>query len=153
MTHLSYALFDDEWHARAALDAIEAGDRARHRCAATLHKDRLDEGILGAGWTSASRGMLLGAAMGGAFGAISGGLMFGHIPAAGGGALVGAIYGAIAGALQGSGAPSRKLESLSKQVAGGKVLLTVHTADLASRDAADATMRASGAKVEHRASS
>jgi hypothetical protein len=152
MTHLSYALFDDEGHARAALDAIEAGDRPRHRCAATLHKDRINEGCLGAGWTSASRGMFLGAAMAGAFGAISGGLMFGHLPAAGGGALVGAIYGAIAGTLQGAGAPSRKLEILSKQVARGKVLLSVQTADLVSRNVVDATLRASGARVEHTAS-
>jgi hypothetical protein len=150
LAYLSYALFDDETQARAALEAIEEGDRRRHRCTVTLHKGRIDEGGLGPGWTSAFRGMLLGAGMAGVFGAISGGVLLGHAPAAGGGALVGAVYGAIAGLLQGSGAPSRALERLSKLVAGGKVLLTVVTPDATSRDTADAMLRAVGVRVRHR---
>ncbi len=150
MAYLSYALFDDEDQARAALEAIEERDRARHRCMVTLHKARIDEQGLGPGWTSAYRGMLIGAAMAGVFGALSGGILIGHLPAAGGGAVVGAVYGAIAGLIQGAGAPSKALERLSKLVASGKVLLTVLTPDATSRDTADATLRAIGAHVNHR---
>lgn len=150
MEHLSYALFDDETHALAALDELR-GDRSRFgRCTVLLHKKTIDEGGVGSLWTGAYRGMAWGVAMGGGFGAIMGGVTFGGLTSVVGGGVVGALYGLVSGVLVGAGAPSRTLEKLSKEVARGKVLLTVRAPDKVCSAAADAALRANGAHVDKR---
>ena len=149
MEHISYALFDDVDHARAAIDAVEASGTPRQHIGVTLHKDRLDEGLLGIGETDAGEATREGAVLAGIAGAAIGAVAVGPIGLVSGGVL-GAVYGGLGGALAGSGSPDRSLERLSKQLAAGKVLVIVEAPSLASRDKADAAMRASGGRVEHK---
>ncbi len=149
MEHVSYGLFDDEGDARAAIDAVEASGTPRQRLGVTLHRGRLDEGLLGAAGTDAAEGAREGAAIAGIMGAITGAAVMGPFGLVSGGAL-GALYGAVGGALAGSGSPDRNLEQLSKQLAEGKVLVVVEATGLESRDKADAAMRACGGRVEHK---
>jgi hypothetical protein len=57
---------------------------------------------------------------------------------------------AIGGATASSMHRDRNLQRLSERLAEGKVLVIVEAPDLASREKADATMRAHGAHVEHK---
>ena len=152
MEHITYALFDDEAHARAALGAIEASGTDRRHCSAVLHRGRLDDGQLGILESAAPEGLREGAAIGGIGGALLGGVLFGPagLVSIGATALVASLYGAIAGAIAGSGLPDRRLEQLSKQLAGGKVLLVVEAPSLQCRDEADAAARANGGQVQHK---
>jgi hypothetical protein len=110
MEHVSYGLFDNANDARAAIDAIEVSGTPRQRIGVTLHKDRLDQGLLGPAETDASEGRRDGAAIAGILGAITGAVVMGPIGLMSGGAL-GALYGGLAGALAGSGAPDRNLDA------------------------------------------
>jgi hypothetical protein len=65
-------------------------------------------------------------------------------------AMLGALYGGIGGAIAGAGAPDRRLERLSGQLAGGKVLLVMEAPNLECRDKADHAARANGGQVEHK---
>jgi hypothetical protein len=152
MDHVMYALFDDDEHARAALDEIEAVGTPRRHCAAVIHRGRLDEGQLGILESAASEGLREGAALGGIGGALLGGVLFGPagLVSIGATALLGALYGGIGGAIAGSGGPDRRLERLSNQLAKGKVLLVVEAPDLECRDKADSAARANGAQVQHK---
>jgi hypothetical protein len=149
MEHVSYGLFDDDDAARAAISAIEASGTPRHRVGVTLHRGRLDEGLLGVVATDAAEGAREGAAIAGILGAITGAVVMGPIGLVSGGVL-GALYGTVGGAIAGSSAPDRNLEQLSKQLAQGKVLVVVDATSLESRDRADAAMRAAGGRVEHK---
>jgi len=149
MAHVSYALFDDEDHARAAIDAIEASGTPRKHIGVTIHRDRLDDGLLGVEETDAAEALREGAAGAGIMGAIVGAVVMGPIGLLSGGAL-GALYGGVGGALAGSSGPDRTLERLSKQLADGKILVIVEAPSLESRDKADAAVRASGGRVEHK---
>jgi hypothetical protein len=149
MEHVLYGLFDDNESARAAIDAIEASGTPRHHVGVTIHRGRLDEGLLGAGQTDASAGSREGAAIAGILGAITGALVMGPVGLVSGGVL-GALYGTVGGALAGAGSPDRNLERLSEHLAAGKVLLVVEAPGLEARDKADAAMRASGGRVEHK---
>jgi uncharacterized membrane protein len=115
----------------------------------TLHRGRLDEGVLGVAGNAAHEGTREGAAIGGVLGALEGALVMGPLGLVSGGVL-GAVYGGIAGALAGSGSPDRTLEALSKHLAEGKVLVVVDAPSLESRDKADAAMHANGGRVEHK---
>jgi hypothetical protein len=141
MMHVTYALFGDEDHARAALTAIEA-----NRCGAVLHKDRLDGGLLHISQSAAAEGLREGAAMGAILGAGAAAAVVGPASLVFGG-VMGALYGAIAGAIAGSGGPDRTLSQLSKHLAEGKVLLVVEAPSLERRDKADAASRAEGGRV------
>ena len=90
-----------------------------------------------------------GAALGAILGATAGALVTGPVGLVGGGAM-GALYGVIAGALAGSSGPDRRLERLSRELAGGKILLVVEAPNLECRDKAEAMMRANGGRVEHK---
>jgi len=149
MHHVSYGLFDDDDHARAAIDAIEASGTHRQHIGVTLHRGRVDEGLLGAEGTGASAGAREGAVIAGIMGAITGAVVMGPIGLVSGG-VMGALYGTVGGALAGSGFPDRNLEQLSKHLAEGKVLVVVEAPSLESRDKADAAMQARGARVEHK---
>jgi hypothetical protein len=149
MEHVSYALFEDVDHARAAIDAIEASGTPRRHCGVTLHKDRLDQGILGVAESDAAEASREGAAIAGILGAAIGAAAVGPVGLISGGAL-GALYGGIGGAIAGSSAPDRKLERLSKHLATGKVLVVVEAPNLDCQDKADAAMRAHGGEVEHK---
>jgi hypothetical protein len=149
MEHVTYGLFDDEDHARDAIDAIEASGTPRKHVGVTLHRGRLDEGVLGVAGNAAHEGTREGAAIGGVLGALEGALVMGPLGLVSGGVL-GAVYGGIAGALAGSGSPDRTLEALSKHLAEGKVLVVVDAPSLESRDKADAAMHANGGRVEHK---
>jgi hypothetical protein len=149
MEHVSYGLFDDEDHARAAIDAVEASGTPRKRLGVTLHRGRLDEGLLGVAETDAAEGAREGAAIGGIMGAIAGTVVMGPIGLVSGG-MLGALYGTVGGAIAGSGGPDRNLEQLSKHLAEGKVLVVVEATSLEARDKADAAMRACGGRVEHK---
>ncbi len=152
MDHVTYALFPDEDHARAALDAIETSGTPRRHCGAVLQRGRLDPGQLGILETNAAEGMREGAAIGSLGGALLAGLLFGPagLVAIGATAAMGALYGGLAGALGGSGAPDRRLEKLSKQLGGGKVLLVVEAPNLECRDQADEAAAAHGGEVHHK---
>ena len=132
-----------------AIEAVEAGGIPRQRMGVTLHRGRLDEGLLGVGETDAAEGAREGAAIAGVVGAIAGAVVMGPFGLASGG-MLGALYGAVGGALAGSGSPDRNLEQLSKHLAEGKVLVVVEATSLESRDKADAAMRARGGRVEHK---
>ena len=147
MEHVSSALFDDLEHARAAVDGVETSGTSRRHCGVVLHKDRLDEGRTNE--TNAAAGAREGAALGALLGAAAAAAVIGPMGLVAGGAL-GALYGVVGGALAGSSGPDRKLEALSKQLAGGKILLVVEAPSLACREKADAVMRASGGTVEHK---
>ncbi len=149
MEHVSYGLFDNDDEARAAIDAIEASGTPRQHVGVTLHRGRLDQGLLGAGETDASEGLREGAVIAGILGAITGAAVMGPVGLVSGGAL-GTLYGGVAGALAGSGAPDRNLDALSKHLAEGKVLVVVEAPSMGSREKADAAMRANGARVEHK---
>ncbi len=149
MEHVTYGLFDDEDHARDAVDAIEASGTPRRRLGVTVHRGRLDEGVLGAAGNDAKEGGREGAAIGGILGAIEGALVMGPMGLVSGGVL-GALYGGVAGGIAGSGSPDRTLERLSKHLAEGKVLVVVDAPSLESRDKADAAMHANGGRVEHK---
>ncbi len=152
MEHVTYALFDDDEHARAALTAIEAAGTPRRHCAAVVHRGRLDEGQLSILESAASEGLREGAALGGIGGALLGGVLFGPagLVSIGATAVLGAFYGGVGGAIAGSAAPDRRLERLSKRLADGKVLLVVEAPSIACRDRADAAARANGAEVQHK---
>jgi hypothetical protein len=149
MQHVTYGLFDDEAHARDAVDAIEASGTPRKHLGVTLHQGHLDEGAVGGAGTAAREGSRAGAAIGGILGALEGALVMGPMGLVSGGVL-GAVYGGIAGALGGAAAPDRTLEALSKHLAEGKILVVVEAPSLESRDKADAAMRANGGRVEHK---
>ncbi len=149
MSHVSYGLFDDADAARAAINAVEASGTPRRQVGVTLHRGRLDEGLIGVPGTGAAEGAREGAAIAGILGAITGAVFMGPIGLVSGGVL-GALYGTLGGALAGSGFPDRNLEELSKHLAEGKVLVVVEAASLLDRDKADAAMRASGGRVEHK---
>jgi hypothetical protein len=149
MLHVSYGLFDDAEAARSAIEAIEVSGTPRARVRVQLHRDRLDEGQLTAAETGADEGRRIGAALGALGGAVTGAAVMGPMGLVSGGAL-GALYGGVAGALGGSAGPDPTLERLSRQLAGGKVLLVVEASSLDARDAADAGMRACGGRVEHK---
>lgn len=149
MEHVSYGLFNDEGAARAAIDAIEASGLPRQRLGVTLHRGRLDEGLLGVAETDAAEGAREGAAIAGIMGAITGAVVMGPFGLASGG-MLGALYGAVGGAIAWSGSPDRNLEQLSKQLAQGKVLVVVEATSLESRDTADTAMLACGGRVEHK---
>jgi uncharacterized membrane protein len=152
MEHASYALFDDEEKARAASETIEAAgdpDHPGHHCAVVVHRGQLHEGELKVIETGASEGLREGAVVGGVLGAIAGAFAFGPI-GLGGGAALGILYGGVAGALGGSGAPDRRLENLSKELAAGKILVVVAAPDFACRDGADAILKANGGRVRHK---
>jgi hypothetical protein len=63
---------------------------------------------------------------------------------------LGGLYGAVAGAIAGAATPDRRLESLAKELAAGKVLLVVEAPSLACRDLAELAMRTEGARIEHK---
>ena len=149
MEHVSYALFDDVDHARAAVDGVEASGTPREHCGVVLHKDRLDDGAIGLAETSAGEGAREGAALGAILGSALGAAVMGPMGLVSGGAL-GALYGVVAGALAGSSGPDRRLESLAKELAAGKVLLIVEAPNLACRERADDMMREKGGHVEHK---
>ncbi len=149
MLHVSYGLFDDPDAARSAMVAIEAGNTTAERVEVTLHRGRVDPGVLSGLETGAALGGRVGAAFGGVAGAAAGALVMGPAGLAAGGAL-GAVYGGLAGGLGGASAPDPTLDRLSRQLAEGKVLVVVEAPSLAARDAADAEMRAAGARVEHK---
>lgn len=149
MEHISYALFDDEANARAAIDAIEASGTAREHMGVTMHKSRLDEGRIGIAESDAAEGRREGAVIGGIMGAVAGAIVMGPIGLVSGGVL-GGLYGSVGGAIAGAGGPDRMLERLSQELAKGKVLVIVEAPSLDSRDKADAAMRASGGRVEHK---
>lgn len=152
MDHVTYALFDDERHARAALAAIEASGTPKRHCGAVLHANRLDEGELGLLESAAPEGLREGAAIGGIGGALLGGIAFGPagLVSIGATAALGALYGGVAGALAGSGSPDRRLERLSRELAAGKVLLVVEAPSIECRDKADAAAMANGGQVQHK---
>jgi len=149
MLHVSYGLFDDSDAARSAMVAIEASNTPRARLAVTLHRDRVDQGLLGEPETGAAEGRRVGAAVGGITGAITGAAVMGPAGLVSGGAL-GALYGSVAGGLGGASAPDPTLDRFSRLLAQGKVLLVVEAPSLEARDAADAEMRAHGGQVEHK---
>jgi uncharacterized membrane protein len=149
MEHISYGLFDDDEHAKAAIEGIQANVTPRCHLGVTVHRDRLDEGRLRMGETGAAEGLREGAVVGGALGAITGAVVMGPFGLVSGGAL-GALYGTLAGAIAGSSGPDRTLDQLSKELAPGKVLIIVEAPSLACREGADATMRANGGRVEHK---
>lgn len=152
MEHVTYALFDDDDHARAALTAIEAGGTPRRHCAAVIHRGHLDEGELGILESAASEGLREGAALGGIGAALLGGVLFGpaNLVSIGAIAMLGAVYGGVGGAIAGSSGPDRRLERLSKKLAEGKVLLVVEAPNLECRDKADTAARANGGRVQHK---
>ena len=149
MLHVSYGLFDDPNAAKSAMVAIEARNTPRARLTVTLHRDRVDPGMLGEPETGAAEGHRVGAALGGITGAITGAAVMGPAGLVSGGAL-GALYGGVAGALGGAGAPDQTLERFSKLLVPGKALVVVEAPSLDARDAADAEMRAYGGQVEHK---
>jgi hypothetical protein len=149
MMHVTYALFDDEEHARAALTEIEASGTPRRSCGVVLHKDHLDEGLLHLSESGAAGGIREGVAIGGILGAGMGAAVVGPAGLVSGGAL-GALYGAVAGAIAGSGGPDWRLEQLSKRLADGKVLLVVEAPSFECREKADAAAAANGGHVEHK---
>jgi hypothetical protein len=149
MEHVSYGLFDDTEHARAAIDGIEASGTPRHCCGVVLHKDRLDYGLLGVRETGAPEGAREGAAVGALLGASVGAALMGPMGLVSGG-VMGALYGVIGGALAGLSGPDRTLENLSKHLSEGKVLVVVEAPDLASREQADTVMRGNGGRVQHK---
>jgi hypothetical protein len=149
MQHVSYGLFEDAGHARMAIDAIDASGTPRRHCGVTLHKDRLNEGLLGMAESDAREASREGALIAGILGAVAGAAVVGPMGLVSGGAL-GALYGGIGGALAGSAGPDRRLESLSRQLAAGKVLVVVEAPNLECRDKADTAMRSNGGRVEHK---
>ncbi len=149
MNHVSYGIFSDADHARAAIDGIEASGTPRRRCGVVLHKDRLDEGSTSVSETDAAAGARDGAALGAILGAAAGAIAGALLGLLSGGAL-GAFYGVFGGALAGAATPDRSLEKLSKELATGKVLVVVEAPSLACRERADAVMRAQGGHVEHK---
>ncbi len=149
MMHVTYALFDDEDRARAALTAIEASGTPGRSGGAVLHKDGLDEGLLHIPQSGAAEGFREGAAIGAILGAGAGAAVSGLAGLVSGGA-IGVLYGAIAGAIAGCGGPDRTLARLSKRLAKGKVLMVVEAPSLECRDKADAASRAEGGRVEHK---
>ena len=152
MEHVSYALFDDEAKARAALETIQAAGDPRHHCDVVIHRGRLDEGQLGILESGASEGLREGAVLGGILGAVAGAVALGPVGlvTVGGGAALGTLYGGVAGALAGSSGPDRRLERLSKELALGKILLVVEAPDVGCRDRSDAMLRANGGRVQHK---
>lgn len=149
MQYVSYGLFDDVDDARAAIDEIESSGTPRRHCGVVLHRDHLDDGALGIAETDAPEALREGAAIGGILGAGVGAAVMGPAGLISGGAL-GALYGLLGGALAGSSGPDRRLESLSKELADGKVLVVVEAPNLECRDKAEAAMRARGSHVEHK---
>jgi hypothetical protein len=143
MEHISYGLFDDDEHAKAAIEAIQANVTPRCHLGVTVHRDRVDEGRLRMGETGAAEGLREGALVGGALGAITGAVVMGPF---------GLVSGALSvlsmalsrGAIAGSSGPDRTLDQLSKELAPGKVLVIVEAPSLACREGADATLRANG---------
>ncbi len=149
MTHISYGLFDDAAAARAAVDALESSGTPCDHCGVVMHENHLDRTSLGVRETRAASGSREVGVLNGILGAAIGTALVGPVGLVAGGAL-GALLGAIGGAVAGAEVPDRKLEKLSRQLADGKVLVIVEAPTLASREAADAAMRARGALVEHR---
>jgi hypothetical protein len=152
MEHVSYAVFDDDERARAAVETIKATGDPRHRCGVVLQRDRLDVGQLSSLENGAAEGLRAGAAIGALLGAIAAAFALGSvgIGAIGGGVALGTMFGGIAGAIGGSGAPDRMLSKLSKGLAAGKILVVVEAPDFASRDRADAVLAANGGSVQHK---
>src|SRR5260370_37101566 len=72
MDRSAYGLSDDDEHAKAALEGIQANVTPRCHLGVTVHRDRLDEGRLRMGETGAAEGLREGAVVGGALGAITG---------------------------------------------------------------------------------
>jgi hypothetical protein len=147
--HTSYGLFDVDADARAALDAVEASGTPRQHFGVTIHRNRLDEGLVGASGTSASEGAREGAAIAAILGAIAGAVTMGPVGLISGGAL-GALYGGMGGAIAGAGAPDHTLERLSKELASGKVLIVVEASSVEARDRADSIIREHGGHVDHK---
>jgi hypothetical protein len=148
MRHVSYGLFDDAEHARAAVHAIEAGE-CGERCRAVLEKDSLAGERLDVAESNAGAGFRFGLAMGIGFGALAGAIFMGPVGLISGAAL-GAVLGGIAGVLGGSAAPDRMLSRLSKQLPGGKVLVIAESPSFTSQDKVDDVMAHNGAEVEHK---
>ena len=121
MEHVSYGLFDDEGDARAAIEAVEASGMPRQRMGVTLHRGRLDEGLLGVGETDAAEGAREGAAIAGIVTARSWG-PWSWAPWARVGRHAGRAVRRRGGVRSaGFGSPDRNLEQLSKHLAEGKL--------------------------------
>jgi hypothetical protein len=149
MELVSYALFDDAVAARQAAEDVTASGDQRHRFDVIVHQGRLDSSSMGLFETDAREGLREGILAGAVLGGIAGLVVFGPIGLAGGAGL-GLIYGGIAGALGGTGAPDRRLNKLSAELAAGKLLVVVGAPDLAHRDQADDILAANGGRVQHK---
>jgi hypothetical protein len=152
MDYVTYALFDDDKQARTAAETIKTGGDSRHRCGVVVQRDRLEMAQLSFLESGSGEGLRAGAVIGGLLGVIAGLFAMGPFGfvAIGGGLALGVFFGGIAGALGGSAAPDRRLNELSKALAAGKTLLVVEAPDLASRDQADAVLRANWGSVQHK---
>jgi hypothetical protein len=149
MDHVSYGLFDDDLHAKAALDAVEAAGTPRDRLGVTIHRNRLDTTALPVKGTDAAEGAREGAAIAAILGAIAGAVVMGPIGLVSGGAL-GALYGGVAGSIAGLGSPDRTLDALAAHLAEGKVLVIVESHSVEAQEKADDTMKSLGGRVEHK---
>ena len=147
MEHVSYALFDDADHARAAVAEMK---KSGIHCAVVLHEDHLDDGLLTLADTGAKIGAREGGALGAAGGAAMGLIAAGPIGLLSGGAL-GAAFGLAFGAVAGASGPEPNLERLGAQLGSGKVLLVVECPTTASRERVDGLLRGNGGHVEHQA--
>jgi uncharacterized transporter YbjL len=159
MDRMLCALFEDEPHAAAAIDALVNGDVGDDLVNVVMHEERVRHEDLGLAGGRSGRRMILGAAIGAAVGGlIGGGLGLWLAPAGAlfsallasvlGGAAAGAAYATLAGVIAGRDAEPPALGRLSRAFDAGNVLVTLEVHGAASvRDDARAILRRFGGRL------
>jgi hypothetical protein len=130
METIAYGLFRDRATAEAAVEGLAQGESAEVLRTAIYVGEIDDAEVKGAGTRSRSYALLGGlvaAAIGGVLGAIFISELLGIRPIATGvmAALVAGALGALLGSLAGVAIPRPEIDALSREVAAGKILVTV----------------------------
>lgn len=156
MKHVLYALFSNRDEASAAISDLASEGVSRERCKivveegddAQLRGTQLDLSQTDAR-KAVSYGVLLGAVLGGGFGAALAGPLhvtdMGVLPTAFFSAVAGSGIGALGGVLAGSMNPDRSMEELTASAHDGRVMATVEVEGLSLEELVERVFRAHGA--------
>lgn len=131
METIAYGLFWDESSADAAIEQLEGRGHSKELVSVAKHIGEIeDEDVQGVGTRSRSYaliGGLIAAVLGGVLGAIFFGERLGLGPVLTGAvaALAAGVLGALVASLAGAAIPRPEVEALGREVAAGKVLVTV----------------------------